>query len=279
MICDVEINSAFYGNHQVLEDIRFNLNKGDILAIVGESGTGKTTLARIISGLYRFYGLKFDGKVDIDGKIDVVPQNITDSLDPLFSIESQLREIKDDLDSIKKILAKVGFVDVERILKSYPHNLSGGMKQRVLIAMALLNADIVMADEFTSALDTITKLKIVELLKKLNENENITIIFITHDMELLEFDGDIIVMFGGRIVEKGKILDVKSNPLHPYTRFLINATPRLNMHYSKDRFNQIEIDKDAACPFIKTCSKAKEICRNKKPPLKEVKGRFVRCHF
>ncbi|WP_025209797.1 oligopeptide/dipeptide ABC transporter ATP-binding protein [Hippea sp. KM1] len=279
MICDVSIHSASYGPHVVVEEVDFSLDKGDILAIVGESGSGKTTVARIITGLNVFYGLEYDGRVELNGVVDMIPQNITDSLDPLFRIEDQLLELNNDINAIQDILKRVGFDDIERILKAYPHNLSGGMRQRVLIAMALLRANIVVADEFTSALDSITKLKIVRLIERLNKEDGITVIFITHDMELLDFDGEMMVMFSGLVVEKGRIRSIKENPYHPYTQFLLKATPRLNMHYSRDRFDGLKIDESLGCPFYSSCPKSSDICKSKRPPLKEVDGRFVRCHF
>ena len=279
MICSIDIKEAFYGERKVLENISFTLDEGDVLAIVGESGAGKTTLGRIISGLHQFYPLKFYGKIELNTTVDVVPQNITDSLDPIFTIKEQMLEIDNDLDRIANTLRVVGLGDVEEVLRSYPHNLSGGMKQRVLIAMALLRARLLLADEFTSALDMITKLKVVNLLKRLNREKGISIIFITHDMELLNFEGEMIVMFDGKVLEKGKIDDIKVSPLHPYTHFLLSSTPKLDMHYKKDRFEEININREFACPFVESCGKAEEICKREKPELRESSGRWVRCHF
>ncbi len=279
MICSVKIEEAFYGERKVLEDIDFKVDEGGILAIVGESGAGKTTLGRIISGLYRFYPLRYSGTIELNATVDVIPQNITDSLDPIFTIKEQMLEIDSNLERIKNTLEIVGLDNVNEILCSYPHNLSGGMKQRVLTAMALLRAHLLLADEFTSALDMITKLKVVGLLKKLNREKGVSIIFITHDMELLDFEGDMIVMFDGKVLEKGRIEEVKALPLHPYTHFLINSTPKLDMHYTRQRFEEINIDRKFACPFVESCEKAGEICKKEKPGLKQIGGRWVRCHF
>jgi len=279
MICSVNIEEAFYGERKVLENISFEVAEGGVLAIVGESGAGKTTLGRIISGLYRFYPLKYSGFVQLNSTVDVIPQNITDSLDPIFTVKEQMLEIDNDLERVKNTLKVVGLGAPEEILRSYPHNLSGGMKQRVLIAMALLRARLLLADEFTSALDMITKLKVVNLLKKLNSEKGIAIIFITHDMELLNFDGEMIVMFDGKVLEKGSIGDIKAFPLHPYTHFLLSSTPKLDMHYKNDSFEQISINRELACPFVESCENAREICKREKPQLKEINGRWVRCHF
>ncbi len=279
MSLSVNIKKAYYGNKEVLNDISFKLEDGDIFAIIGETGAGKTTVAKIISKAYKFYPLSFDGEINTNRTVSLIPQNITESLDPLFRIEYQMREIKDDLNLIKDTLLKVGFTDVERILRSYPHNLSGGMKQRVLTAMALLDGEILIADEFTSALDRTTKLQIVELFKDLNKKYNTTIIFITHDIELLKIEGTLMVMFMGEIMELGRINDIKNNPLHPYMKFLLGSVPSPDMHYTKDRFRELKINKNAKCPFVDICDKAQHICYDKKPILKEKKGRLVRCHF
>lgn len=275
----VNIEEAFYGQKDVLKNIKFDLNDGDILGIIGETGAGKTTVAKIVSGLYRLYPLNFKGYVKTDKKISYVPQNITESLDPLFRIEYQMKEIKNDLKAIKDSLKRVGFKDVDRVLDSYPHNLSGGMKQRVLIAMALLGGEILIADEFTSALDRTTKLQVVELFNELNKKLKTTIIFITHDIELLNFKGFLMVMFRGEIVEFGDVDEIKNRPLHPYMEFLLACVPTEDMHYTKNRFKEVNINNEAQCPFVDICSKSQDICRLKKPELKNKNGRLVRCHF
>ncbi len=275
----IDIKEAFYGTKKVLSNINLQLNDGDILAVVGETGAGKTTIAKIISGIYKFYGINFNGSVHSDKKISFVPQNISESLDPLFTVEAQMREINDDMELIRDTLLKVGFFDVERVLKYYPHNLSGGMKQRVLTAMALLEGDVLIADEFTSALDRTTKFQIVELFKKLNEEFNITIIFITHDIELLRFKGLLMVMHMGEIVEFGDADSIKNNPYHPYMKFLMGSIPKEDMHYTKDRFKEVSINKTAACPFVEICDNSQELCYKIKPELKEHDERLIRCHF
>ncbi len=279
MSLSVNIKEAFYGNKKVLNDIAFNLEDGDMLGIIGETGAGKTTVAKIVSGLYRLYPLNFKGFVKTSRKISYIPQNITESLDPLFTIEYQMREIKDDIKQIRDKLTRVGFKGVDRVLKSYPHNLSGGMKQRVLIAMALLEGEILIADEFTSALDRTTKLQVVKLLNELNERLDATIIFITHDIELLDYKGFLMVMFMGEMVEFGDVEEIKSNPIHPYMKSLLKCVPSDNMHYTKNRFKEIIINKKAMCPFVDLCDRADEICYKIKPQLKKNGTRIVRCHF
>ncbi len=279
MSLSVNIKKAFYGEKEVLSDIRFDLKDGDVLGIIGETGAGKTTVAKIVSGLYKLYPLTFEGYVKTDKKISYVPQNITESLDPLFTVESQMREIKDDIETIRENLERVGFKDVDRILNSYPHNLSGGMKQRVLIAMALLAGEILIADEFTSALDRTTKLQIVKLFGELNKKLHTTIIFITHDIELLDFEGFLMVMFGGEVVEYGRVSDIKNNPMHPYMEFLLSCVPTEDMHYTKNRFKEIVVNKNAACPFVGICQKTQNVCFEKKPKLIDKGGRIIRCHF
>ncbi len=278
MICSVNIKRAFYGERQVLKDISFDVEEGSILAIVGESGAGKTTLGRLISGLYRFYPLTYEGKIESRATIDVIPQNITDSLDPVFTIKDQLLEITDDLGYIKSVLRTVG-LKPDEVLRAYPSNLSGGMRQRILIAMAILRANLIVADEFTSALDAITKIKVVKLLKELNRSRGISLIFITHDLDLLDFDGDVIVLFDGKILEIGRVKDIKSNPLHPYTKFLLNSSPKLDLRYTNYRFEELNIDKSLACPFYNSCEFAQDRCRDVEPKLKRRGDRWIRCHF
>ncbi len=279
MALSVDIKDAFYGNKQVLTDIKFALKRSDILAIVGETGSGKTTLARIISGLHKFYNLTYDGLIETNLNISFIPQNTSEALDALFNIEYQMREIIDDIKLIKDTLLNVGFVDVDRVLNSYPHNLSGGMKQRVLIAMALLKGDILIADEFTSALDRNTKLQMVKLFKDVNKRLDKTIIFITHDLELLDFEGALLVMYKGKAVEYGDIHTIKSKPYHPYMQFLLKSLPSEGMHYTKDRFDELIVDNTSKCPFVKICAKAQDICWETQPDLIEKEGRYIRCHF
>ncbi len=279
MSLSVDIKRAFYSEKEVLKNIRFELKDGDMLGIIGETGAGKTTVAKIVTGLYKLYRLTFEGYVKTDRKISYVPQNITESLDPLFTIEHQMREIKDNRSAIVYSLEQVGFRDIDRILDSYPHNLSGGMKQRVLIAMALLAGEILIADEFTSSLDRTTKLQVVKLFNELNRKFKTTIIFITHDIELLNYTGFLMVMFRGEIVEYGNVEDLKNNPIHPYMEFLLACLPSDGMHYTKDRFKEITINEKSQCVFVDMCAKSDKICFDKKPELKEKDGRLVRCHF
>ncbi len=279
MNLSVDINKAFYGDTPVLNEIHFELEKGDMLGIIGETGSGKTTLARIIASLNHFYNLRVNGSISTPGKVSYIPQNILESLDPLFTIEYQMKEITEDSARIRDVLKRVGFEDVERILSSYPHNLSGGMQQRALIAMALLDGEVIVADEFTSALDRTTKLQVVKLLNEINANYKATVVFITHDIELLKYQGKLLVMFMGNMVEFGDVDQIKENPFHPYIRALLGSVPKEGMHYSKDRFKEITINKEAACPFVEICEKVRDVCYREKPPLKKVKERIVRCHF
>ena len=280
MSLDVHIRSARYSNNNVLKDIDFRLDTGGVLTIVGESGAGKTTLGRIVAGLDKFYKIDFEGYVRSSEKIGYVPQSLSESMDPVFSIEYQMKEIKNNLALLKNTLLDVGLKDVDRILKSYPHNLSGGMKQRVLIALALLDSKTVVADEPTSALDKTTQRQIVKLFEDLNKNSGISIIFITHDLDLLKFDSSVIVLYNGLIIEYANSRDLLKNPMHPYTRILINAAPKADMHYDTDRFavlDNIEQSNDM-CPFVNICEKRCDCCYTQFPKLKDVGGRLLRCH-
>lgn len=280
MSLNVHIRSARYSHNSVLEDIDFRLDTGGVLTIVGESGAGKTTLGRIISGLDKFYNIDFEGYVKSSEKIGYVPQSLSESMDPVFSIEYQMKEIKNNLGLLKNALLDVGLKDPERILKSYPYNLSGGMKQRVLIALALLDSKTVVADEPTSALDKTTQRQIVKLFKDLNKNSGISIIFITHDLDLLKFDSSVIVLYDGLIIEYADSKDLLKNPMHPYTKILMNSAPRANMHYGKDRFAVLDniARSNDACPFVNICKNKRDICYTMSPKLKSIGGRLLRCH-
>ncbi len=281
MSLDVHIKSARYFNNSVLKDIDFKLNAGGVLTIVGESGAGKTTIGRIITGLDKFYNINFDGYVKSSEKIGYVPQSLSESMDPVFSVEYQMREIKNSSTLLKKTLMDVGLKDVDRILKSYPHNLSGGMKQRVLIAFALLDSKTIVADEPTSALDRATQKQIVKLFKDLNKKTGISIIFITHDLDLLKFDSNVIVLYNGLIIEYASSKELLQNPLHPYTKILMNSAPKANMHYNKDKFAvSYNIEQSGGvCPFVDICENKRDICYTKLPELRNVGGRLLRCHI
>ena len=237
-----------YGDVHALEDIEFTLEENESIGIAGESACGKSTLGlsiirmvqggNIVSGKIMFNGQslldmtnpKFDENIRWK-KISMVFQGAMNSLDPVFTVRQQFDEIlkqhKFKGNSDKIILDTIHSVNLEAtILKKYPHELSGGMKQRVIIAMALLlKPDFVIADEPTTALDVLIQAQIINLLKSLKKN-GMSIMLISHDLAILsEIAEKIGVMYGGKMIEFGSSSEIFSNPMHPYTQGLLNSIP------------------------------------------------------
>ncbi len=243
-----KLNISF-GKKHVVKDVSFKLNRGEILAIVGESGSGKTISSLSLTKLVE--GANISGEVLLDNtdliamtekqlrnvrgkKISYIFQEPMSSLNPLHSIEKQIAETliihkgitkKQARDEVIKLLEMVGFGDAKNRLDALPHQLSGGQRQRVMIAMALANnPEILVADEPTTALDVTIQIQIIDLLKKLQKQLNLAVLFITHDLGLVKSISDrIAVMKNGEIVETGKTSDIIKNPSHDYTKLLINS--------------------------------------------------------
>ena len=285
------------GFAQVLYDVNINLEEGKTLAIVGESGCGKTLTAmsvinllpeafKINSGEIIFEGqnlltLKQNQISKIRGrKIALIPQDPMTSLNPLYTIENQLVEgILTHLDCTKNEAEKIALdaLDMVRIpnakerMKNYPHELSGGMKQRIIIAMALCaKAKIIIADEPTTALDVTVQAQILELLKQLQKKLNTSIILITHDLGVVrENADDINIMYAGRIVERAKCEVLFESPKHPYTKALLNAVPKAN---SKTLENIKGVPprlgtKISGCAFNPRCQNCFEKCTQQTPQM------------
>jgi oligopeptide/dipeptide ABC transporter ATP-binding protein len=279
----------------ILRDINISAQKGDILGIAGESGSGKTILAKTILNLVKKPVVKTDGQILLDGKelktekdfkairgekISMIFQNPTASLNPVFTIGSQLIEtikIHDSKISTAhakakaiNLLSEVEIPHPEERLNSYPHQLSGGMNQRVMIAMALAtDPEVLIADEPTTALDVTIQQQIVALIKKLNREKQLSVIFITHDLSLLTQVADkSFIMYAGEVME---VLS-GDNARHPYTINLQNCIPRisdereyLNTIEGTITFNSAEFDN--ACVFHQRCEKAQDKCKTNKPSL------------
>jgi oligopeptide/dipeptide ABC transporter ATP-binding protein len=287
----------------ILRDVSFTLNKGDIIGIAGESGSGKTILAKTIMNLISKPVLKTAGEIILDGskletekdfrairgeKISMIFQNPTASLNPVYTIGNQLVETirihnpnvshNEAEKRAEKLLTEVEIPHPKERLKSYPHQLSGGMNQRVMIAMALASdPEILIADEPTTALDVTIQMQIVELIKKLNREKQLSVIFITHDLSLLAQAADnSFIMYAGEVMEKVSAEQLRSGTMrHPYTRNLQSCVPRiddnrefLNTIKGTITFNSSEFD--SACIFHPRCEKATEKCRSEKPPFTDV---------
>ncbi|KAF5437301.1 peptide/nickel transport system ATP-binding protein [Candidatus Methanophagaceae archaeon] len=292
---------VLYGKRRILHGINLLLNKGESISIVGESGGGKTTLGLSIMGLVEGTvkgEILFDGKNLVAlpekelrkirwNRIAMVFQNVENALNPLYSVLGQVSEpiLTHKLGNrneakrrAEELLNRVNLP--ERRFFAYPHQLSGGEKQRVLIAMALANdPDLIIMDEPTTALDALTQVEIINLIHNVCDERELAILLLTHDLYAASMLSDkTAVLYAGRILEFGSTPALLSNPKHPYTRGLIRCYP--SMTTTKDLQGikgRIEFF-DIGCPFHPRCTQSIGICREKAPGLKENDGRFIACH-
>jgi len=299
-----ELETTFFtddGPVQAVDGVSFSLYEGEILGVVGESGCGKSVTSLSIMGLvpsppgkitggeivYKEQDLTTFSQKEfrkIRGKdIAMIFQEPMTSLNPLFTIGSQLTEaisIHNKEWSKKQIRARaiemmklVGLPRAEELFKDYPHQLSGGMRQRVMIAMALVcDPAILIADEPTTALDVTIQAQILALMKDLNRRLNTAVMMITHDLGVVaETCERVVVMYGGKIVEEGLVDEIFKNPQHPYTKGLIQSIP--DMRYKKQRLYAIpgNVPKPGSvtqgCRFAERCEFAFERCRLEEPVL------------
>ena len=291
-----------YGDVHALEDIEFTLEENESIGIAGESACGKSTLGlsiirmiqggNIVSGKIMFNGQslldmtnpKFDENIRWK-KISMVFQGAMNSLDPVFTVRQQFDEIlkqhKFKGNSDKIILDAIHSVNLEvTILKKYPHELSGGMKQRVIIAMALLlKPNFVIADEPTTALDVLIQAQIINLLKSLKKN-GMSIMLISHDLAILsEIAEKIGVMYGGKMIEFGSASEIFRNPMHPYTQGLLNSIPTLDDRKKLKFIPGVPprlISPKEGCRFFDRCPEAMDKCKTNPPKIKTDSG-YVLC--
>ncbi|MDQ4015409.1 MAG: ABC transporter ATP-binding protein [Thermoproteota archaeon] len=290
---------------RAVDGINFKLPEGESLGIVGESACGKSTLGAALMQSMQLPGRIVEGSITLAGnditkmsssefdrkarwkRIAMVFQGAMNALDPVYTVESQLREIlvehhfEGKIDQkIAESLQQVG-LDLS-IAKRYPHELSGGMKQRVVIAMALLlDPDVLIADEPTTALDMLVQSQIISLLKKLQREKGITIILITHDLALVsQITEKIGIMYAGELVEFSSTRDIYKNPRHPYTQALIEAIPRLRTKDKKIHFVKGSppslLNPPRGCRFYDRCIHAMDVCK-RSPPEFETETGYVRC--
>ncbi|TXJ59954.1 ABC transporter ATP-binding protein [Brachyspira aalborgi] len=299
------------GEVKAINDISFNIKTSETLGIVGESGCGKTSLGTSLLGMPSIPGKYESGKIIIDGeniidlkeeyirknirwvKISMVFQGAMNSLTPVYTIGKQMLETlnrhieMDKTEALKLIEEYLGYVGLHsNIANRYPHELSGGMKQRAVIAAALfLKPKLVILDEPTTALDVIVQAQIINLLKKLKKEFDLSFIFITHDLSLeAEIADRVCVMYGGKIMELADNKDIYQKPLHPYTKRLLAATPRLNK--SVEKLDFIEgvppdlLNPPTGCLFYERCKERIEKCKDEEPEIKEIsKGHYCACHL
>ncbi|MGE0847713.1 MAG: ABC transporter ATP-binding protein [Flavobacteriaceae bacterium] len=298
------------GRIEAVHAVSFDLARGEILGLVGESGAGKSLTSMAVVGLIDHPGRISARSVTLDGKridglseqafrqvrgreIGVIFQDPLTSLDPLFTVGDQLVEtIRIHLPLSRaeaearavELLAEVGIPAPERRMQSYPHELSGGMRQRVVIALALCaEPKLVIADEPTTALDVSIQAQIIALLQRLCRERGMSIVLVTHDMGVIAECADrVAVMYAGRIVEIGDTEQVIKRPRHPYTRGLMGAIPRIGER--QERLTQIDgaMPRPGAvftgCAFAPRCPEADAACRAERPALLPAGKALVACH-
>ncbi|KON89691.1 peptide ABC transporter ATP-binding protein [Sporosarcina globispora] len=311
-----QLRTSFFssdGEVPAVDDISFTVNKGEILGIVGESGCGKSvTSLSIMKLIPQPPGKIVGGQILLDGEdlvnasekrmreirgneVAMIFQEPMTSLNPLFTIGDQLIEgiklhkklnKKTAIQQAVEMLKLVGLPRAEQIMKEYPHQLSGGMRQRVMIAMALsCHPRLLIADEPTTALDVTIQAQILSLMKDLNEKLDTAIIMITHDLGVVaEVCERVIVMYAGKIVEEAPVEEIFKNPKHPYTRGLLQSVP--DVREKKERLYSIpgNVPKPGSiktgCRFAARCEYVHDRCMTESPPLynvEEAERHTVRC--
>ena len=297
------------GFRQAVWDVSFSLERGETLAIVGESGCGKTVSTMSILQLLPETAKIQSGEICFDGenllnlsqkqmqkirgkRIALIPQDPMTSLNPLYTIGNQLLEVielhqglkgKEAFDVALNALEKVKIPDAKEKMSAYPHEFSGGMKQRVIIAMALAcHAEVIIADEPTTALDVTVQAQIMEILREIKKQENLSVILITHDLGIVAQNADkVAVMYAGRIVEYAPVKELFKNPKHPYTKALLNVILDINTEKVETIEGQppsIE-NNISGCPFHPRCAQCMEICVTENPPKRTIDGSVVCCHL
>ncbi|MBQ6221938.1 MAG: ABC transporter ATP-binding protein [Solobacterium sp.] len=301
-----------HGLVHAVNGISYEVMRGEIMGIIGESGSGKSVSSYAVMHLLPENFIVESGKVLLDGeellhksnaemqsyrgkKISMIFQDPLSCLDPVFTIGYQLTETilahenisKDEAETkAKEMLHAVGLRDVERLMNQYSFEISGGMRQRVMIAIALVcSPELLIADEPTTALDVTIQDQILRLLRKLCEENQMTMIFITHNFNVAAQICDrVSVMYGGHIMEQGPIADVFANPSHPYTQAILNAMPKMNTS-PDERLTPIPgepinpVHMPSGCPFHPRCSKAQKICKEEFPSETVIAEKhFAYCH-
>ncbi|WP_045519383.1 ABC transporter ATP-binding protein [Neobacillus niacini] len=311
-VLSVENLSTFFktdkGIAKAVENVSFSVDEGEMLGLIGESGCGKTTVAQSILRLIEYPGKVVAGSVYLNGKnllkatdsdltglrwreISVIPQSAMNALNPVYTVGDQIIEAillhdnvnkKEAVERTKKLLELVG-IDGER-WKSYPHEFSGGMKQRVAIAMALAcNPKLVISDESTTGLDVLTQAQVISLIKNLQKKMNLSVILISHDLPMVTSICDrIAIMYAGNLVEWASTEEILKNAEHPYSKALLNATPDLSNPEREVTSipgsvpNLVNIP--TCCRFHTRCPYAFDRCRQETPEFKEIKpGHYVAC--
>jgi len=315
VLLDVVGLKAYYstlrGYVKAVDNVSLRIRRREALGLVGESGCGKSTFALTIMRLLPSNGRVIEGAAFFDGedilsmkeerfrreyrwkRLSMVFQGAMNALNPVYRVGDQIAEAilehedvtkEEAINRAKELLSLVG-VDPDRV-RSYPHELSGGMKQRVMIAMALAcKPEFLIADEPTTALDVIVQAQVLKLIKRLQEQLGLTLMLITHDLSVVaEICDHVAVMYAGKIVEMGDIVSLYKDPKHPYTQGLIGSFPSIKA----ERRELVSIpgapppllNPPKGCRFHPRCPYAKDICREKEPELTEIgSDHYAFCHL
>ena len=292
------------GEVKAVDGISYEVKHDETMGIVGESGSGKSVEAYSIIGLLQAPGKVTNGEILFEGedvlkysedqmrefrgnKVSMIFQNPMTCMNPVYTIGDQLTEAlichnkdvskKEAKEKAIEMLSLVGINNPDKRFNQYPHELSGGMRQRVMIAMALIcSPKLLIADEPTTALDVTIQAQIIELMKDIQEKTDMSIIFITHNLGVVaEICDRVTVMYAGHIVEQGNVNDIFYKPMHPYTKGLLKSMPRVDV-LEKERLIPIEgtvidmLNPPEGCSFGPRCENCMKICLKKKPPM--VKG-------
>ena len=292
------------GEVKAVNGISYDVDYDEVMGIVGESGSGKSVEAYSIIGLLQSPGKVMEGSITLEGEdmlakspseminyrgsqVAMIFQNPMTCLNPVYTIGNQLTEAlrahdksisKEEADKrAMEMLEQVGINNVEKRMKQYPHELSGGMRQRVIIAMGLIcHPKLLIADEPTTALDVTIQAQILELMKELQKKNHMGIIFITHNLGVVaEVCDKVSVMYAGKMVEQGPVDDIFYQPGHPYTMGLLRSMPRVDAE-SYERLIPIEgtpvdmLNPPEGCPFAPRCEHAMKVCLQKMPPYVEL---------
>lgn len=299
---------------RAIDGVSFYVCRGEMVGIVGESGCGKSVTSQSIMRLYdEKEEVSYSGTVRFEGenlmeipykemdkirgnRIAMIFQDALSSLNPVYTVGNQVVEAicihqnvekKEAWQKAVEMLTKVGISEPEKRMRQYPHELSGGMRQRVMIAIALCcKPNLLIADEPTTALDVTVQAQIMDLIQQLKEEENMGVILITHDMAVVAENCDrVIVMYLGQMVEEASVTDIFEHPLHPYTIGLIQSIPQMTTDSEQELFmikgslpllTQIQ----KGCRFASRCPYATDKCREEEPELQKTgENHSVRCHF
>lgn len=302
---DLQVSFKTYaGEVKAVRGINFKVNKGECVGIVGESGCGKSVTAQSIMQLlktppamYKQGSIIFEGENLLKKKekemqsirgnsISMIFQDPMTTLNPTQKIGKQIAEVliehknmkkKKAYEEAEKLLELVAMSEPHKRMNQYPHEFSGGMRQRAMIAIALAcSPKLMIADEPTTALDVTVQAQILELLHDIQKKEDMSIMLITHDLGVVAKMCDrVVVMYAGQIVEQGTVEDIFKNPTHPYTRGLLRAVPRMDMDRSKELQTIVGTPPDlfappVGCSFFARCTEAMKVCENHMPPMEAV---------